>query len=99
MKIFLDTSALVALYNGDDAHHEEAQTTMDMIRRREIPLSETYPFRTSQYRRATLQRLCRHKKTGYCKEIRGDCEAWNCPKPLKYEVKPIYTQLLNLPHA
>ena len=31
----------------------------------------------------TLHRLCRHEKGGYCKEIRGSCEAWNCPKILK----------------
>lgn len=42
MKIFLDTSALVALYNADDVHHEEARTTMDMIRRGEIPFTRFY---------------------------------------------------------
>jgi len=31
----------------------------------------------------TLQRLCRHEKGGYCKEIRGSCEAWDCPKTMK----------------
>ena len=28
----------------------------------------------------TLQRLCRHEKGGYCKEIRGGCYAQKCPK-------------------
>jgi len=30
-----------------------------------------------------LQRICRHEKGGYCKEIRGRCRAINCPKTLK----------------
>jgi predicted transcriptional regulator len=30
-----------------------------------------------------LIHLCRHEKGGYCKEIRGSCEARNCPKILK----------------
>ena len=30
-----------------------------------------------------LRRLCRHEKGGYCKEIRGDCEAGKCPKIVK----------------
>jgi predicted ArsR family transcriptional regulator len=31
----------------------------------------------------SLRRMCRHEKGGYCKEIRGRCEARNCPKTLK----------------
>ena len=27
-----------------------------------------------------LRRLCRHEKGGYCKEIRGSCDAQKCPK-------------------
>jgi len=42
LKIFLDTSALVALYNTDDSHHEEARATMEMIRRGEIPFTRFY---------------------------------------------------------
>ena len=30
-----------------------------------------------------LRCLCRHEKGGYCKEIRGSCEAWDCPKTMK----------------
>jgi predicted ArsR family transcriptional regulator len=29
---------------------------------------------------AVLQRLCRHEKGGYCKEIRGGCDSQKCPK-------------------
>lgn len=42
MKIFLDTSALVALYNADDAHHKEARATMEMISRGDIPFTRFY---------------------------------------------------------
>ena len=31
----------------------------------------------------SLRHLCRYEKGGYCKEIRGSCEAWNCPKTIK----------------
>jgi predicted ArsR family transcriptional regulator len=30
-----------------------------------------------------LQRICRHEKGGYCKEIRGRCTPQNCPKIIK----------------
>ena len=30
-----------------------------------------------------LQRVCRHEKGGYCKEIRGVCAPRNCPKIIK----------------
>ena len=30
-----------------------------------------------------LRRLCRHEKGGYCKEIRGGCDARNCPKIMR----------------
>ena len=30
-----------------------------------------------------LRRLCRHEKSGFCKEMRGDCDARNCPKIMK----------------
>ena len=30
-----------------------------------------------------LRRLCRHEKGGYCKEIRGGCDARDCPKTLR----------------
>jgi len=30
-----------------------------------------------------LRRLCRHEKGGYCKEIRGDCDARKCPKIMR----------------
>ncbi len=30
-----------------------------------------------------LRRLCRHEKGGYCKEMRGGCEAGICPKIVK----------------
>ena len=42
MKIFLDTSALVALYNADDAHHREARATWELIRGGEIPFTRFY---------------------------------------------------------
>jgi len=42
MKIFLDTSALIAYYNVDDRHHAEASETMEKIRRGEIPLTRFY---------------------------------------------------------
>jgi len=42
MKIFLDTSALVALYNADDVHHKEARSTMDAIRDGRIPFTRFY---------------------------------------------------------
>ena len=30
-----------------------------------------------------LQRICRHEKGGYCKEIRGRCTPQNCPQIIK----------------
>jgi len=42
MKIFLDTSALIALYNADDAHHQEARATMNAIRDGKIPFTRFY---------------------------------------------------------
>ena len=30
-----------------------------------------------------LRRICRHEKGRYCKEIRGRCEAQNCPQIIK----------------
>ena len=30
-----------------------------------------------------LQRICRHEKGGYCKEIRGRCAPRNCPQIIK----------------
>jgi predicted nucleic acid-binding protein len=42
MKIFLDTSALIALYNADDANHTSARTTMDAIRDGGIPFTRFY---------------------------------------------------------
>jgi predicted ArsR family transcriptional regulator len=30
-----------------------------------------------------LRRVCRHEKGGYCKEIRGQCKAINCPQIMK----------------
>ena len=42
MKIFLDTSALIAYCNVDDRYHPEASKTMERIRRGEIPLTRFY---------------------------------------------------------
>lgn len=42
MKIFVDTSALIAYYNADDAHHGEASDAMTKIREGEIPLTRFY---------------------------------------------------------
>lgn len=42
MKIFLDTSALIAYYNVDDEHHAEASGVMKKIREGEIPLTRFY---------------------------------------------------------
>jgi len=42
MKIFLDTSALIAYYNVDDRYHAEASETMKRIERGEIPLTRFY---------------------------------------------------------
>lgn len=42
MKIFLDTSALIAYYNVDDRYHAEASETMEKIRGGEIPLTHFY---------------------------------------------------------
>jgi len=42
VKIFLDTSALIAYYNVDDLYHAEASKTMERIRRGEIPLTRFY---------------------------------------------------------
>ena len=42
MKIFLDTSALIAYYNVDDVHHGEASRVFERIRRGEIPFTEFF---------------------------------------------------------
>ncbi|MEM2894218.1 MAG: PIN domain-containing protein [Candidatus Bathyarchaeia archaeon] len=42
MRIFLDTSALIAYYNVDDRYHAEASETMERLRRGEIPLTRFY---------------------------------------------------------
>ena len=42
MKIFIDTSALIAYYNVDDEHHAEASEAMEKIRKGEIPLTRFY---------------------------------------------------------
>jgi len=42
MKIFLDTSALIAYYNVDDRYHAEASETMKRIERGETPLTRFY---------------------------------------------------------
>ena len=42
MKIFLDTSALVALYNADDVHHQEARGTMDALKDGRISFTRFY---------------------------------------------------------
>ena len=42
MKIFLDTSALIAYYNVDDRYHIEASETMKRISGGEIPLTRFY---------------------------------------------------------
>jgi predicted nucleic acid-binding protein len=42
MRVFLDTSALVALYNTDDAHHQEARATLNAIRDGKIPFTRFY---------------------------------------------------------
>ena len=42
MKIFLDTSALISLYNVDDVNHTSARATMDAIREGGIPFSRFY---------------------------------------------------------
>ncbi len=42
MKIFLDTSALVAYYNINDKYHVEASEVMESIKRSEIPLTRFY---------------------------------------------------------
>ena len=42
MKIFLDTSALIALYNADDANHTSARATMDAIKDGGIPFTRFY---------------------------------------------------------
>ncbi|MGC8911035.1 MAG: type II toxin-antitoxin system VapC family toxin [Nitrososphaeria archaeon] len=42
MKIFLDTSALVAYYNADDRYHNEAFEIMEKIKRGVIPLTRFY---------------------------------------------------------
>jgi len=42
MKIFLDTSALIALYNVDDTNHTSARVTMDAIRDGSIPFTRFY---------------------------------------------------------
>ena len=30
-----------------------------------------------------LRRMCRHEKGGFCKEVRGGCDAQKCPKIVK----------------
>ena len=42
MKIFLDTSALIALYNADDANHTSARAIMDAIRDGGVPFTRFY---------------------------------------------------------
>lgn len=42
MKIFIDTSALIAYYNANDRHHREAAEVMRKIERGEIPLTRFY---------------------------------------------------------
>lgn len=42
MKIFIDTSALIAYYNADDRHHGEAAEVMGKIEGGEIPLTRFY---------------------------------------------------------
>ena len=42
MKIFTDTSALIAHYNIDDKYHSEAFEVMQKIRKGEIPLTRFY---------------------------------------------------------
>lgn len=42
MRIFIDTSALIAYYNIDDEHHVEALEAMEKIRKGEIPLTRFY---------------------------------------------------------
>jgi hypothetical protein len=42
MKIFLDTSALIALYNIDDVHHQEARGTMGALKDGQIPFTRFY---------------------------------------------------------
>ena len=42
MKIFIDTSALIAYYNADDKHHGEALDVMVGIEGGEIPLTRFY---------------------------------------------------------
>ena len=42
MKIFLDTSALIAYYNADDKYHAQAVEVMEEIKRGEIPFSRFY---------------------------------------------------------
>lgn len=42
MKIFIDTSALIAYYNADDEHHIKAFEAMEKIRKGETPLTRFY---------------------------------------------------------
>ena len=42
MKIFIDTSALIAYYNIDDEHHVQALEIMEKIKKGEIPLTRLY---------------------------------------------------------
>lgn len=42
MKIFLDTSALIAYYNAGDRYHREAADTMEKIKAGEIPFTRFY---------------------------------------------------------
>ena len=42
MKIFIDTSALIAYYNADDRHHGEALEIMRKIESGEVPLTRFY---------------------------------------------------------
>ena len=42
MKIFLDTSAIIAYYNADDKYHKQASKTMKAIQDGSIPLTRFY---------------------------------------------------------
>lgn len=42
MKVFQDTSAIIALYSADDLNHDAVADTMDAIREGRIPLTGFY---------------------------------------------------------
>jgi predicted nucleic acid-binding protein len=42
LKIFIDTSAIIAYYNADDKYHEEASKVMKAIQDGSIPLTRLY---------------------------------------------------------